>query len=362
MFNSLLQLTQAHLKEYLREPGAVFWSFGFPILMAIGLGLAFSGTKELTHQVGVVYDSSLPNPTLQEAFFQEGEVFDTVLKKTFVLEQGKTHYVFHINSAWNQAEIKLKRGIVQVILEENNNQMIYHYDPASPEGELIQMQLTNFFETGQLHTGQAEVRAVDTKGLRYIDFLIPGLLAMGTMMSVMWGVCYTLIEKRSKKLLRRMVATPMRKSHYLLSHWFSRLLITFAETLALLLFAFLIFDIEIQGSLLAFFLLYLAGNLCFFGLSILISSKTANTQVGNGLISLTTTPMIVLSGIFFSYQNFPPFLVSIVKLLPLTRLVDELRAVMNEGAGLMQSADGIAVLAGFGMLCFAVGLRMYKWH
>lgn len=361
MNNPLIQLTKAHLKEYIREPGAVFWSFGFPILMALGLGMAFSSEKGLTHSVALVPGEYPGNTMVSERLFDGKPPSDTTISKSFAADVGTASYVFYINS-WDEAVIKLKRGIVNMILTESRNEITYHYDPSNPEAELVKIQLESYFETGHIQPVVAEVKPIDTKGLRYIDFLIPGLLAMGTMMSVMWGVCYTLIEKRSKKLLRRMVATPMRKSVYLMSQWLSRLSITFAEMLALMVFALVIFNIEIQGSILAFVLLFLAGNLCFFGLAILISSKTANTQVGNGLISFVTTPMIVLSGIFFSYQNFPPFLESIVKWLPLTRFADELRSTMNEGAGLIDALDGIAILGGFGLICFFIGLRIYKWY
>jgi ABC-type multidrug transport system permease subunit len=127
-------------------------------------------------------------------------------------------------------------------------------------------------------------------------------------------------------------------------------------------FAHYFFGIIVQGSLLALFIVFVAGNFCFFGLSILISSKTANTQVGNGLISFVTTPMLVLSGIFFSYQNFPDWAVSIIKFLPLTILTDDLRSIINEGAGVLNIIDGFAILSVLGMISFLTGLRMYRWY
>jgi ABC-2 type transport system permease protein len=159
-----------------------------------------------------------------------------------------------------------------------------------------------------------------------------------------------------------MVATPMKKSHFLISVWASRFIITVFDSLVLLMFAWLFFNISIQGSFPALMLLLFSGNVAFFGLSILISSRTANMNAGNGLISFITTPMMVLSGIFFSYQNFPPWAISIIKFLPLTRFTDEARSIINEGAGLMQSADGIAILFLFGAVTFIVGMKVYKWY
>ncbi len=361
MNHPFLQLTIAQIKEFFREPGAIFWSFGFPILMALGLGMAFSGKKEIMHGVAVIPGNKIENSIIQTSLLNGSNIKDTIVEKRFENVNGKTRYVFHLTN-WNNAELLLKRGIISAILTEDQDQITYHYDPLNPEGELIQVQLSNFFKTGNLGQDITSIEPLKTLGMRYIDFLIPGLLTLGIMMNVMWGVCYALIEKRSKKLLRRMVATPMRKTHFLMATWASRLILTLFDSLVLLLFAHYFFKINIQGSMPALILLLLCGNIAFFGLSILISSRTANTQVGNGLISLITTPMMVLSGIFFSYQNFPPWAIDVIKFLPLTKFTDEVRSIINEGAGLLDSIDGIIILGAFGALSFFFGLRIYKWY
>ena len=361
MNHPFIQLTIAQIKEFFREPGAVFWSFGFPILMALGLGLAFSGKQEMMHGVGVIPSQFTGDTVIRSSLFYGADVRDTLIERKFENVNGKTRYVFHVTS-WENAEILVKRGIISAILTEDKNRIKYQYDPMNPEGELIQVQLSNFFETGSLGQSNAVIEPLDSIGMRYIDFLIPGLLSLGIMMSVMWGVCYALIEKRSKKLLRRMVATPMRKSHFLMSMWASRLILTVFDSIVLLIFAHYFFDITIQGSIAALGLMLLSGNIAFFGLSILISSRTANTQVGNGLISFITTPMMVLSGIFFSYQNFPSWAIEIIKVLPLTKFTDEVRSIINEGAGLMDSLDGVFILTVFGALTFLAGMKVYKWY
>ncbi len=361
MNHPIILLTISQIKEFFREPGAVFWSFGFPILMAVGLGLAFSGNQEILHGVAVVQSSLKEDGKAAGILFEDGIHRDTVLDKRFESETGSTRYQFHITS-WDEAEILLKRGIINAIITENENGLIYHYDPVNPEGELIQMQLSDYFETGDLGQSNGSFAPLDAVGTRYIDFFIPGLLTLGIMMSVMWGVCYSLIEKRSKKLMRRMIATPMRKSHFLISLWASRLMITIFDSVVLLAFAYYFFDVEIQGSMPALILLLLSGNIAFFGLAILLSSRTANTQVGNGLISFITTPMMVLSGIFFSYQNFPDWAINIIKYLPLTRFTDHTRSIINEGAGFLQTLDGVLVLLTFGLITLIAGMRVYKWY
>ncbi len=355
-----LILTVSHLKEFLREPGSVFWSFGFPILMAIGLGLAFSGKKEITHGVAIIPSIEKHEILVRNTFFNGNVPVDTLIEKIFDKENGKTRYLFHITN-WKNAEVLMKRGIISSILTEGENKMTFHYDPLNPEGELIQIQLSNYFRDGDLGRDTGSIEPLEARGMRYIDFLIPGLLTLGIMMSIMWGVCYSLIEKRSKKLLRRMVATPMSKTDFMTAYWASRLILTLFDTTVLLTFAYYFFGVVIQGSIAALVLMFLAGNIAFFGMAILISSRTANTQVGNGIISLITTPMMVLSGIFFSYQNFPPWAIDIIRFLPLTKFTDEVRGIINEGAGLMDILDGVAVLGLFGLVTFIIGLRVYKW-
>ncbi len=354
-------LTISHLKEFLREPGSVFWSFGFPILMAIGLGLAFSGKKEIMHGVALIPSSDPREALVRNSFFGGDAPVDTLIEKRFDNENGNTRYAFHITN-WDKAEVMMKRGQISSILTEDQGRITYHYDPLNPEGELIQIQLSNFFKYGHLGQDTGSIEPLKALGMRYIDFLIPGLMTLGVMMSIMWGVCYSLIEKRSKKLLRRMVATPMRKTDFMTAYWASRIILTLFDTMVLLAFSYYFFGIRIQGSITALILIFLAGNIAFFGLAILISSRTANTQVGNGIISLITTPMMVLSGIFFSYQNFPPWAIDVIRILPLTKFTDEVRGIINEGAGVFDVIDGVAVLGVFGAITFFIGLRIYKWY
>ncbi len=199
-------------------------------------------------------------------------------------------------------------------------------------------------------------------GTRYIDFLVPGLISLGVMMSCMWGISYGIIEKRSKKLLRRLVATPMKKSHFLMALITVRITLNFLESVILLLFSLLVFRISVQGSITALILLYLAGNISFSGIAIFVSSHTSNTEVGNGLINFVVTPMMVLSGIFFSYQNFPEWSLPVIKNLPLTMLTDGIRSVFNEGAGYNEVALPILILTLTGIVFFTAGLKIFKWH
>jgi len=200
------------------------------------------------------------------------------------------------------------------------------------------------------------------KGVRYIDFLVPGLIAFGLMSSMMWGISYTIIEKRSQKLLRRMVATPMRKSYFLVSLMFVRTVMNYLEALLLFVCAWLIFGTEIQGNTGALLTLDFAGCVGFTGIAALVSCRTSKTEVGTGWINAVHLPMMIFSGVFFSYRNFPEWSHEAIRMLPLTALTDGIRSVFNAGAGWAEIAVPALALTLLGVACFSLALKLFKWY
>jgi ABC-2 type transport system permease protein len=366
-------LVLAHALAIIREPGVIFWGIVFPILMSLGLGIAFTKKADILRKVAVISNTRITvsdssaifrfldmkceehNPEKQDDYRWKLEIKDEKL--------GKSVYLFYYLS-WDEAIVLLKRGTVNLILNSNNGRTEYHFDPVNSDAELTYLKLSGMIGSGVvLPEGRnEEIKPMTVAGTRYIDFLIPGLITLGVMMSTMWGISYGIIEKRSKKLLRRMVATPMKKSHYLIALLTVRITLNFIEALVLLLFALIVFKMQIQGSISALILLFLTGNIAFAGLAILLSSHTSNTEVGNGLINAVVMPMMVLSGIFFSYHNFPDWSIPVIEKLPLTMLTDGMRSIFNEGAGWPQVALPILILTTIGVVLFGAGLKIFKWH
>jgi ABC-type multidrug transport system permease subunit len=362
----LLQLISVQFKEFLREPGVIFWSLAFPVLMAWGLGIAFTQQGEQVRHVAIV-ESGAPTPELSR-FLKENSVKIQAGKqpqkyfKTLGNDRlGRTIYEFSTTSR-EDAIVKMKRGEIALILQEDKNGIHYHFDPKNSEAQVAYLQLSAAMSAKDQAGSAANVEPLTQTGTRYIDFLIPGLLAMGIMMSAMWGISYSLIEKRTKKLLRRMVATPMKKSGFLISHFISRVTLSAGESVLLLLFGWWYFDITVQGSFPAFIAVFLAGNIAFIGLAIFVSARTTRTEVGNGLINAVVMPMMIGSGIFFSYHNFPGWLIPLIQQLPLTMLADSMRSIFIEGADFGQVWLETALLSGMGSLFFALGLKIYKWY
>jgi len=374
-FKQLWQLISALFREIIREPGVLFWGILFPILMSLGLGLAF------TRKTDVIRKAAIINITESSTAGSENSVVAGFLRKNcetnvsiksdtwqwkYTIKDeklGNSVFLFY-KMKWDEAVKLLKRGTINVLVLGKNDSVEYHFDPMNPDAQLTYLKLSTIVGNGALQPVQtnSEIKPLTVTGTRYIDFLVPGLIAMGVMMSSMWGISYGIIEKRSKKLLRRLVATPMKKSHFLIALITVRIAMNFIESSVLFLFALFAFKMTIQGNISALILMFLAGNIAFAGIAVLVSSHTSNTEVGNGLINFVVFPMMVLSGIFFSYQNFPDWSLPVIKNLPLTMLTDGIRSIFNEGAGYHEVAIPILILLVIGALFFSVGLKIFKWH
>jgi ABC-2 type transport system permease protein len=362
----ITQLILVQLKEFIREPEALFWTFVFPIMMAWGLGLAFTQKPDVVRWVAIA-DMKSDNTKIinwlkentKPAHFSNGEKGYQIEIKDEKL--GNTTFKL-IPTTWNNSILALKKSDISLIISEKEGKINYHFDPANSESQLTYLTLSVLLEHKVLPQQTAVIQPLTKIGTRYIDALIPGLLALGVMNSCFWGIAYSLIDKRSKKILRLMVATPMRKSYFFVAQLFSRFLLSALESFVLVFFSYFLFDIRIEGSWVALLAVFLSGNFLFMGVAVLLASRTANTQVANGLINVISMPTVLVSGIFFSYHNFPEKVLPFIKLSPLTMFADSLRSVFIEGAGLQLVGWSCGVMSLIGLLTLVVGIRIYKWY
>ncbi len=354
MNRPLIQIILMELRTYVREPGVIFWSIIFPIAISGVLGLGFLNREEPITTIAVEL-GKLPPAFRALAGRADGP--------QFIFDQLPA----------SEAMLKLKRGEVSLILSTDSlGQPLFRFDPANEAARQTHLLLENALLKSALPTLSQQypnspnplgsIEPVTTRGYRYIDFLIPGLIAFGLMNSAIWGIGWGLVEYRMKKLLRRMAATPMRKWEFMLAQMIVRLIINTVETCLLIGFARVAFGVSLQGSWAAFLLIGVAGLWVFSGIGMLMASRTQKTTVANGLVNAITLPMTILSGIFYSYQGFPEWAIAFIKLLPLTILSDNIRAVFNEGAGLAEVLPGTGILVGIGTVFFVIGLRIFKWY
>jgi ABC-2 type transport system permease protein len=372
----LFHLISAHFKEVIREPEVLFWGIIFPMLMSLGLGIAFTKKADIVRNVALIESGRISmseprQPTGLELFLQQkAEKIQTdrdepARYKIIIKDEqlGNTTFLFQ-KTGWENAMTLMKRGNLSVVITETDGRLQYHFDPSNSDAQLTYLKLSKILGREAAPPGEAtaNIKALTVRGTRYIDFLVPGLIAMGIMMSCMWGISYGMIEKRSQKLLRRMVATPMKKSHLLMALMIVRIAMNLIESALLLIFAYLVFDITIQGNPAALLAVFLAGNIAFAGIAIFVSSHTERTETGNGLINVVVMPMMVLSGIFFSYHNFPEWSLPFIQKLPLTLLADGLRSIFIEGAGFPEISVPAVILTAIGIFFFSIGLKIFKWH
>ena len=341
----LAQLTLVRAREFLREPEAVFWTFLFPILMAAGLGIAFRNKPEDKARVAVLAGPAAAQSTLAR------------LARNPQLEVQLLD-----DSAAARA---LRTGkVALVIVAHAESGVEYRFDDTRPDGLAARRLADDALQRAAGRADPVSIRElkVRERGSRYIDFLVPGLLGMNLLGSGVWGIGFAIVDARRKRLLKRLVATPMPKAAYLASFILSRIALLVVEAGVLLLFARLAFGVPLRGSLLSLAVICVLSALAFGGLGLLIASRPRTIEGASGLMNLAMVPMWVFSGIFFSAARFPAVVQPVIQALPLTAVNNALRANMLEGASLAQVAPELGIVAAWLLLCFTVALKIFRWQ
>ncbi|MGH7719397.1 MAG: ABC transporter permease, partial [Gemmatimonadaceae bacterium] len=206
------------------------------------------------------------------------------------------------------------------------------------------------------------VTHVTERGSRYIDFVVPGLLGLNLMGSGIWGIGFGIVDARKKKLLKRLIATPMSRAEYLASFILSRLVLLVLEVATLVGFGVFVFGVPLRGSLLQLGGICLLAALAFGALGLLVASRARTMEGASGLMNLVMLPMWIFSGVFFAASNFPPSVQPFIQGLPLTAAIDALRATMLQGAGIGAVTGELVNLAVWLVLSFALALKLFRWR
>src|SRR5215831_8150635 len=350
------RLLMARMLELKREPEVVFWVFVFPLLLALGLGIAFRNKPGNAVSVAVARLD-----TGQPSLFSASNI-------RLMLSQS-TLYKFNATLLSDEEARKgFRLGKYELIVEtagdfETGKGIQYVYDPARPESVLAKAEVDDALQAAAGRKDTVATTAVPSSepGSRYIDFLIPGLLGMNLMNSGMWGIGFALVDMRQRKLLKRFVGTPMRRTDFLLALASSRLILMIIEVGLLLGFGALVFQMRILGSIMGILLLGAVGALSFAGLGLLTASRAQKIESVSGLINLVMMPMWIFSGVFFSYERVPQILQPVIRALPLTALNDALRAIILQGASPGSQWSQIAVMAVWGGVSFVLALKWFRW-
>jgi ABC-type multidrug transport system permease subunit len=342
---SLYQLITVRFKEYTREPEALFWSFGFPILLAVGLGIAFrTRPPDVVH---VAVAATVPRAaTLADALRRDRSLAVDLLSP-------------------DSAAAALRTGKVALVVTPADSDTVdYLFDDTRPDSRTARLMVDDAVQrgAGRRDVLPVEERHVRERGSRYIDFVVPGLLGMTIMGGGIWGIGYSIVDQRRKHLLKRLVATPMSRAQYLASYVISRLVMLTIEVVVLLGFSVLFFDVPLRGSWGSAATIIVLSALAFGGLGLLIASRSKTIEGVSGLMNLCMLPMWVLSGVFFSSENFPRTVQPFIKALPLTATNDALRANMLRGVELPALWPQLTLLLTWMIVCFVIALRIFRWR
>jgi ABC-type multidrug transport system permease subunit len=368
MASSLQELYLARLREFTRQKARIFWVYGFPLVLAIGLGLAFKSPAAPSVLVDLVRPASGSSPVgkLLDAKGAERATDGGVEKVVIPARDSRPRLEIRLVSE-TDGERRIKTGKAALLVRPDRSGAVrYQYDPTRPEASAARSAFDDALQTAN---GRQDLVAtsddrVTEKGSRYIDFLIPGLIGQNTMGGGLWGVGFLIVNFRIAKLLKRFMATPMPRRNFLLAILGARLTFLIPDVGVLLALGYFGFGMPIRGNFLLIAAIEVIGALAFAGIGLLIASRAKTTETVSGLMNLVMLPMWIFSGLFFSSERFPAAVQPIIQALPLTQLLNSLRAVILEGAGLTDRVVwvALAVLSAWAIGTFGLALRLFRWN
>ncbi len=345
-YSPLLEMTSARIKEFIREPEAIFWVFAFPLLLAAALGFAFRAKGPDQIPVGVTAVSPA-DPAAARATASLSRD-PGLLVRQYAQQDGRE---------------ALRTGKISLLVDPGPP-VVFHFDETRPDSRIARLEANDSLQRAAGRGDPLAVRSVKVteKGSRYIDFLIPGLLGMNLMGTGIWSIAFSVTTARSRRILKRLVATPMRRGQFLLAQILGRLVFLIPEIVVLVGLGWLLFGVGVRGSVLLLVATCLLGAMSFCGLGLLIASRVKTVEGASGLANLVLMPMWILSGVFFSSERFPDVVQPLIKALPLTALNQALRGIMIEGRGLVGIVPQLAILIAWGLVSFGVALKIFRWR
>ena len=336
----LVQLTLVRIREFTREPEAVFWAIFFPVLLTAGLGVAFRSSPVEVLPVAGASGSIAAALSLDPA-----------------LDVSELSEV--------DAARALRIGSVVLVAEpEAGGTVRFRFDDTNPQGRAARAAADAAIQRAAGRTDPVRVddTLVREPGSRYVDFLVPGLVGLGIMSNALWGLGFSIVDAPRRNLTKRLVATPMPRSYYLLSYLFWRMLILAVEVGVPVGFGALAFGVPVRGRLLDLAIVCVVASLTFSALALLVASRARTLEGVSGLMNLVQVPMWIVSGVFFSAQRFPDAVQPVIRALPLTAVIDALRAHMLQGASLAQLVPQLGTLAAWLVVCFAAAMKLFRWR
>lgn len=330
MMRRLLAVFVARNKEFLRDRAALGWNLLFPVLIVAGFAFAFSGEPAPLYKVGVI--GSVP----------QGGFFTTPQVQFIAVDDVAA------------AVTKVERHRLDLLVDVAAGH--YWVNDESPRGQLLERLLQG---SGG---GALQKQAVSGRVIRYVDWLIPGVLGMNIMFSALYGVGYVIVRYRKNGVLKRLKATPLSAIEFLAAQIVSRLWLIVAVVVVVFFGTHLFVDFAMYGDYLSLFVAFAMGGICMISMGLVIAARIASEELAEGLLNLISWPMMFLSGVWFSLEGTHPLVQQLAQAFPLTHMIDAARAVMLDGASLAAIAPQLGVLLAMTAGFLAIGAWLFRWE
>lgn len=346
-FRRLWAMFIARNREFFRDRSAFGWNFLFPFLIILGFAVIFKGDYQSTFKVGV-----FPVDSQADARLKAGN-----LPGAFIDDRGIALIGFESRQ---EGLAKLKHHKIDLLVEAGTRPLRYWVSESSPSGRIVEKLLRE--ATGSPACfNQLEKKDIQGIPIRYIDWLFPGVLGMNMMFSALYGVGWVVVRYRKNGVLKRLKATPLTAFEYLGAQMLSRIFVLMFSLVIIWLGCHLILGLDVHGSLIDLFIVFLVGSTCLTALGLVVASRGTSEEFANGLLNFVCWPMMFLSEVWFSIEGAPPWIKAASKIFPLTHLLSAARKVMNEGAGLASVMPELAVMSAMTAGFLMVGALLFSW-
>lgn len=356
----------AHFKQFTRDKGALFFTFIFPIMLILIFGWVFHDPGAQTFKVGFVDQGSPQSASL----ITQGLDSITLDKneKVFEIRKGTVDELLQsLRDGDLAAVIVIPESMDTSIRQGQRTDVQVYYDPSRTSSQQILIPILNQVINGidrQLQGSSQligmEERSIQSRDLRYMDYLLPGILAMSLMFTGVYAGL-PIIQQRQAHIIKRLGATPLRRSMLVFGDLTFRMILVLLTAALIVLVGRLAFDVKMVGNWLSFCGLVILGTLVFTSLGYLMAAFVKTEEAFIPIINIITMPMMFLSGTFFEVTNMPSFIEPVVRIMPLTYLGDGFRQIMVAGTPLHSMTTDIAILVGWAVVCLAVTIRFFRW-
>ena len=337
MLKRIYAVFVARNREFVRDRGSLAWNLLMPIILVFGLAFVFGGEGRHQYTVGVLQAGTeivaSEHPFLEVRFIEFVPVSDEA-----------------------DGFRKVERHRLDLLVRFSDRR--YWINPESPRGYIAERLL---LQSDAAAGGQMQKAQITGDPIRYVDWVLPGILGMNMMFSCLFGVGYVVVRYRKNGFLKRLRATPLRPAEFIIAQVASRLLLVLVVTAFVYAATHFILDTRMEGSYFTLCIVAIVGGISMVSLGLLIAARVTSEELAGGLLNMISWPMMILSGVWFSLEGAGPAVQGVAKIFPLTHVLDSARAVMLDGATLVDIAPSMIMLTLLSLAFLALGARFFRW-